>query len=162
MVHLIDSNNGALTTTSKVIADVFEKPHRDVMKAVSSLDCSEEFSMINFSQSEYLTDRGKTYKCYNITEKGFYFLAMGFNGKKAAKWKEAFISEFERLRSGTMNVDQRMTEISNKLGKIKENGKLWSELGREINKSKKEAIKESEKLLSDVQLKLNYDCKDQL
>ena len=81
---------------------------------------------------------------------------MGFTGKKAAKWKVEFLNEFSRLRAGTLNIDQRVTEISIKLDQIKQDGKQWSDIGREIHKNKKIALIESEKLLSDVQLKLAY------
>ena len=81
---------------------------------------------------------------------------MGFTGKKAAKWKEEFIAEFKRLRTGMLNIDERMTEISKRLDQIKKDGQEWSEIGRAINKNKKIALLESEKLLSDVQLKLEY------
>ena len=103
---VITKESEGLMTTSKVIADVFDKPHRDVTKAIVALDCSEEFSARNFSQSEYKTERGKTYSCYDITEKGFYMLAMGFTGKKACTWKESFINEFERLRSGSAFMEE--------------------------------------------------------
>ena len=53
-------------------------------------------------------------------------------------------------------MDKRVTSISKKLDSVKEAGKLWSELGREINKDKKLALLESKKLLEDDQLKDNY------
>ena len=156
MTDLIISSGDNLTTTSKIIADVFGKTHRHINEAISNLDCSEEFSTANFRQSEYSTERGKTYQCWDITEKGFYFLCMGFTGKAAAKWKESFISEFHRLRLGTMSIDKRMTEISKKLEAVKLDGQLWSKLGREINNNKKIALIGSDKLINEVQLKLDY------
>jgi Rha family phage regulatory protein len=156
MVKLIAVNGENLTTTSKVIADVFGKVHRNITRDISELECSNEFRLRNFEQSYYTSPQNKKIKCYNITEDGFYFLCMGFTGKKAAKWKEAFIAEFKRLRKGTLNIDQRMTEISTKLDQIKKDGQTWSEIGREINKNKKQALLESESLLADVQLKLEY------
>ena len=156
MVDLVSVNGVSLTTTSKVISDVFGKVHRVVLKAIDDLDCSDDFRQHNFVLSSYVSPQNKNIKCYNITEDGFYFLAMGFTGKKAAKWKEAFIAEFKRLRVGVLNIDQRTTEISNRLDQIKADGKKWSEIGREINKSKQVAMAESEKLLNEVQLKLAY------
>lgn len=34
---------------------------------------------------------------YQITKNGFVFLVMGFTGKKAATFKEAYIAEFDRM-----------------------------------------------------------------
>ena len=155
-MQIVKSDSDQLSTTSKIIADVFGKVHRVVLKSIAELDCSEEFRKHNFMLSYYTSPQNKKIKCYNITEEGFYFLAMGFTGKKAAKWKEEFIAEFKRLRTGMLNIDERMTSISNRLDNVKEAGKLWSELGREINRDKKLALLESKKLLEDVQLKLDY------
>lgn len=156
MSNLVNVHGVELTTTSKIISDVFGKVHRVVLKSIDELECSEEFRQHNFMLSYYVSPQNKKIKCYNITEKGFYFLAMGFTGKKAAEFKEKFLNEFERLRNGALNIDRRMTEISNMLDKIKNDGQKWSEIGREINKNKKSAVAESEKLLNEVQLKLVY------
>ena len=91
----IESNK--VWTTSRDVADWFGKPHNDVLKAIRALDCSEEFSLGNFSQSDYMTDRGKKYPQYLMTRDGFTFLAMGFTGPKAAHFKELYIAEFNRM-----------------------------------------------------------------
>lgn len=152
----ITKENGKLMTTSKVISDVFNKPHRDVTKAINALDCSAEFSARNFSQSDYTTSRGKTYKCYNITEHGFYMLAMGFAGKKAMEWKEAFIAEFSRLQSSEVRADERMNEISMEIDNIKDAGKAWSKYGLEVKRRKQKVLAKKAELINEVQFKLEY------
>lgn len=84
-------------TTSRDVAAKFEKPHNDVLKSIRKLDCSREFSLGNFSQSNYTTSRGKKYPQYLMTRDGFTFLAMGFAGPKAARFKELYIAEFNRM-----------------------------------------------------------------
>ena len=155
-MKLINSDDGKLSTTSKIISDVFGKVHRVTLKAIDELDCSDEFRQHHYMLSYYLSPQNKKIKCYNITEQGFYFLAMGFTGKKAATWKEAFIEEFDRLRNGTLSIDERMTKISNELDNVKDQGIKWSKIGRDINKSKKLAIAASIELLNEVQLKFEY------
>lgn len=155
-MDMVIITKGSLTTTSKIIADYFGKSHRDVTKAINSLECSDEFSTRNFSQSEYKTGRGKSYKCYEITEKGFYFLAMGFSGSVAAEWKEKFLDEFDRLRGCSINADQRINEISAELKGIKDDGSAWSKMGMEIKNRKRLAITKSNMLLEDVQMRLDY------
>jgi Rha family phage regulatory protein len=144
-------------TTSKVIADVFGKPHRNITRDILALDCSEEFSALNFEQSEYTTTRGKTYQCYNITKDGFFMLAMGFNGKKAMHWKELFIKEFNRLQSGEFKLDERMNEISLEIDCVKEAGRAWSKFGLEVKNRKRIAISKKNALIDDVQLKLAFE-----
>lgn len=148
--------NGELKTHSKIVADVFGKPHRNIIRDIESLDCSEEFSKLNYEQSEYKTDRGKVYKCYNITEDGFYFLCMGFTGKKAAKWKESFLKTFKEMKSALSNVDSRIAKLTLDAEKIKEAGSEWSRMGHEINKAKKGHLLEVKKVMEDVQLKLDW------
>lgn len=156
MNTLVNTDDDNLTTTSKIISDTFGKVHRVVLKAIDELECSDGFREHNFMLSYYVSPQNKKIKCYKITEEGFYFLCMGFTGKRAAKWKESFISEFKRLRLGTMSIDKRMTEISKQLEAVKLDGQLWSKLGREINNNKKIALIESDKLINEVQLKLDY------
>ncbi|WP_238653555.1 Rha family transcriptional regulator [Paenibacillus piscarius] len=42
------------------------------------LGCSEEFSLLNFKESNYINERGRTYTKYFITHDGFTFLVMGY------------------------------------------------------------------------------------
>lgn len=84
---------------SRTVAEVFEKRHDDVLKAIKNLDCSEEFSLRNFAESKYKNSRGKTYPCYNMTKDGFVFLVMGFTGAKAAEFKEKYIAAFNAMES---------------------------------------------------------------
>lgn len=85
-----------IITTSLVVAEMFGKEHKNVLRDIESLECSEEFSRLNFEPSTYKV-RGKDYPIYFITRDGFSFLAMGYTGAKAAKFKEAFIAAFNRM-----------------------------------------------------------------
>ena len=92
MNDLVFTHENQLLTTSKRIAEVFCKPHKQVLDAVRRMDCSEKFSKANFVHAEYKTGRGRTYECYNITEAGALFLCAGFTGKKAARSKEQLVN----------------------------------------------------------------------
>lgn len=91
-----DSHDVALVD-SRYVAKFFEKRHDDVLKSIRNLDCSEEFSLRNFAESTYKDDRGKKQPCYYMTRDGFVFLAMGYRGKKAAKFKELYIRRFNEM-----------------------------------------------------------------
>ncbi|MBU8910667.1 MAG: Rha family transcriptional regulator [Desulfobacterales bacterium] len=95
--NLVFIQDSKPVTDSLTVAGTFEKEHKDVLKSINTLDCSEEFSRRNFAPSDYLSDRGKKYPKYNITRDGFSFLAMGYGGKKAARFKEAYITAFNRM-----------------------------------------------------------------
>ncbi|EAU0276720.1 peptidase [Salmonella enterica] len=89
--------NGQAVTSSLAIANYFTKRHDDVLKKIRALECSPEFSVRNFAGAEYTDDQGKLRPCYNITRDGFAFLAMGFTGKRAAQFKEAYINAFNQM-----------------------------------------------------------------
>ncbi|WP_097680439.1 Rha family phage regulatory protein, partial [Escherichia coli] len=88
--------NGRAVTTSIAIAEFFGKQHHHVVQKIEALECSERFLTSNFSRVKF-EHRGNTYNAYQITKNGFVFLVMGFTGKKAAAFKEAYIAEFDRM-----------------------------------------------------------------
>jgi len=89
--------DGTITTTSNQIADHFGKRHDLVLRAIRNLECSDDFRLRNFAESSYVNAQGKEQPCYRMTRDGFVFLAMGFTGKNAAHWKEAYITAFNQM-----------------------------------------------------------------
>lgn len=99
--------NGQAVTSSLAVADYFVKRHKDVLRKVESLECSPEFTERNFALSEYTDATGRKLPCYQITRDGFAFLAMGFTGKRAARFKEAYITTFNQMEKeliGTADI----------------------------------------------------------
>lgn len=83
--------------SSLTVAEVFEKEHRNVLRAIENLECSPEFTALNFERSTYKDKSGKKSPCYNMTRKGFTRLAFGFTGKKAAQFIEEYITRFDEM-----------------------------------------------------------------
>lgn len=98
MVTVIDGN---IFTTSLIVAKVFEKNHKDVLKAIDNLECSSEFRERNFALTSIDIPQPnggiRKERAYNLTRDGFSFLAMGFTGAKAAAWKETFLEAFNQM-----------------------------------------------------------------
>jgi Rha family phage regulatory protein len=69
-----------------------------VLGKIEELQCSQEFSRANFGLTEYEDSHGRKQPMYKLTQSGFSFLVMGFNGKKAARFKEKYIIAFEQMR----------------------------------------------------------------
>lgn len=90
-------NHDTARANSLMVAKMFEKRHDDVLKSIRNLDCSEEFRLRNFAESSYKNEQGKKQPCYNMTRDGFVFLVMGYRGKKAAQFKEAYIKRFNQM-----------------------------------------------------------------
>jgi len=100
---LVRFHDDHATTTSLLVAEKFGKHHRNVVRDIEKLECSEQFSLLNFEQRKftYTTGKGQVREavCYEMTRDGFAFLAMGFTGKEAAFWKEQFIAAFNALEA---------------------------------------------------------------
>lgn len=65
------------------IAETFEKEHKNVLKDIRELKCSDEFRLLNFEQSEYINEQNHKQPMYYITRDGFTLLVMGYTGEKA-------------------------------------------------------------------------------
>ena len=102
MKELVFLNNSEEPiTTSRIVAEVFEKEHNIVMRAIRNFekDCED---VCNFAQMFFLTnytdEYGRQQPMYLMNQKGFSLLAMGFTGKKALKFKSDFFDAFEAMR----------------------------------------------------------------
>lgn len=89
---------GRVVANSRDVATAFGKRHDNVLQAIDNIDCSSEFASLNFKETPYTDPRnGQTYRSYDLTRDGFVFLVMGFTGREAAKFKEAYILAFNRM-----------------------------------------------------------------
>ncbi|WP_223276185.1 Rha family phage regulatory protein [Escherichia albertii] len=95
--------DGQAVTSSLAVANFFSKRHDDVLKKIRTLECSASFTARNFSVSDYTDCTGRKLPCYQITRDGFAFLAMGFTGKRAARFKEAYINAFNQMEKQLSN-----------------------------------------------------------
>jgi Rha family phage regulatory protein len=101
-----------VTTRNLDVAEYFGKRHKDVLKAIQNLECSEEFNRRNFAPIFYKDSYGRKQSAYEITKDGFTMLAFGFTGKKAAEFKERYINAFNRMLEGI--TPDRLEAIQNK------------------------------------------------
>jgi Rha family phage regulatory protein len=104
VANLCEIKDGQVVTTSLRVAEIFSKQHNHVLRAIRELDCSDDFRASNFGQSfrirqlpNGMGERQDPY--YLITRDGFVFLVMGFTGKTAAKFKEAYIRAFNEMEA---------------------------------------------------------------
>jgi len=57
--------------SSLEVAEKFGKDHKDVLRAIRNLDCSEDFMQRNFALHDYVDGRGNTQPMYLMTRDGF-------------------------------------------------------------------------------------------
>ncbi|MFW5436329.1 Rha family transcriptional regulator [Paenibacillus apiarius] len=111
MNQLVFIENGKTVTDSLMVAEVFGKRHADVIRSIEGLECSEEFGKRNFALSSYKSGQNKDLPKYIITQDGFSFLVMGYTGKEAARFKEMYIAEFNRMREQLNQGPRSQLEI---------------------------------------------------
>jgi len=102
---VLTNGTGKDITTSLIIAEVFGKEHKHVLRDIQELECPDDFRQSNFGLSSYITSQGKELPMYEITKDGFSFLAMGYTGSKAAEFKVKFINEFNKREAMLKNDD---------------------------------------------------------
>ncbi len=100
-----ESNNKTVFTDSLTLAKVFGKRHDNVMRDIENLP-KDEFSLLNFEESDYKNERGKTYKMYKMTKDGLMMIAMGFTGDEAFEWKVQYINAFNLLLAQYYNASK--------------------------------------------------------
>ena len=92
-------NDQALTTSLKV-AEVFEKQHKDVLRAIENLKAQNCAVKKFFYEDSYkVKGNNKTYKMYLMNFNGFSLLVMGFTGEKALQFKLDFIDAFDKMKT---------------------------------------------------------------
>ncbi|MGZ0043440.1 Rha family transcriptional regulator [Paenibacillus ottowii] len=157
MTQLVFIENGNTVTDSLMVAEVFKKNHKDVMRDIRRLECSAEFRQRNFALSSYTSEQNKELDKYIITEKGFSFLVMGYTGKEAAQFKEMYIEEFDRMKE---TLNKPPVPILTERQAIIQSLKLTAEVAEEVEVVKATTAEHGTKLVEieqklDKQITLN-------
>ena len=115
-------------TNSKLVAEVFGKEHRNVVRDIKNLIeggvlKNEQTQM--FEETTYINEQNKqSYPMFIMNQDGFTLLAMGFNGKKAMeiklKYIEAFNAMKRQIEQSKPSVPQNYLEALKSLVKAEE------------------------------------------
>lgn len=95
----IVERSGRVMVGTRHVARICGKTHNNVLSAIRRLDCSNEFRVLNFERAEYKDAKGHLRPEWFMTKDGFVFLVMGFTGKMAAQFKEAYIKAFNAMEA---------------------------------------------------------------
>ncbi|MEC8887339.1 MAG: Rha family transcriptional regulator [Pseudomonadota bacterium] len=146
-----------VTTTSLKVAEFFKKQHKNVLRVIENLECSEEFAKRNFELCFKINvlQNGKPQPYYKMTKDGFTFVAMGFTGKEAAKFKEDYINAFNEmhdfLNSEQLNLisqfNKALLEFENASDIASQAGRTLSLFGRKIKPLAAEKVAQLESQL---------------
>ena len=113
---ILSEKNGQVLASSREVAEKFGKAHDKVCRDIKKLLKSQPTKLASeFLESEYISDRGRTYNEYLMTRDGFSLLCMGFTGDKALEWKLKYIDAFNQMEDRLKNGNQLTEEEKLKL-----------------------------------------------
>lgn len=106
------TKKGNAATDTRRIAKAFGKTHGNVLQSLDNLEISPEFNRLNFHSISYLDGRNREQRAVMMTRAGFTRLAMSFTGKKATKFKEDYIAQFDQMESELRTLSTDAPEIN--------------------------------------------------
>ena len=100
-------------TTSLDVAETFGKDHKNVLRDIDEMKCSDRFRALNFERSYYVSSQNKKIPMYYMNRDGFTILVMGYTGEKAMTFKEAYIAQFNVMeKSNNARREERIKGIA--------------------------------------------------
>lgn len=97
---LVLNESGKSFTTSRIIAEVFSKEHKEVLRDIRELLQALEAVSGNgwdFALVDYEDLKGQKRPMYELNRDAFSLLVMGFTGEKALHWKVKFVAAFNAM-----------------------------------------------------------------
>ena len=96
-MELVIMKDRQAVTTSLQVAENFEKEHKNVLRDIDKLKKDAlKFEQMFFEATEP-DSYGRPRKIFYMNRKGFVLLVMGYTGKKAFSFKEAYIDAFDAM-----------------------------------------------------------------
>ena len=110
MVELFgNGSNEIVVTSSKTVAELFEKRHDHVMRDIELLRKDVPNFGEMFFNHEEKDFYGRKQRVYLMNRDGLSLVAMGFNGPKAIKFKLDFIAAFNQLEDMLKRIREERT-----------------------------------------------------
>jgi Rha family phage regulatory protein len=105
MKNLVSNNGGKPTTDSLRIASKFGKQHGHILESIRNLIIENSSVRLMFSESTYISERGRSETKFEVNRDGFSLLVMGFTGKKALEFKLEFIAAFNMMEEELIRIE---------------------------------------------------------
>ncbi|EJM22462.1 Phage regulatory protein Rha (Phage-pRha) [Pseudomonas sp. GM21] len=98
---LVISNRDQLSVDTTTIAQLFGRPHKNVLRSLASLVETGAISQLTIEPRDYIDSRGKTQPCYRLSERDALVLMPFIGGKRSmegqAKLVDAFLNQHKVL-----------------------------------------------------------------
>jgi len=113
MQTLITQNSdGSLTVSSLVVAELFARPHANVLRSIDSLNKKLlENSRVVFDSGVYQDSNGENQRLFLLNEEQFLIAMPFIGGKKSLEGQITLVQEFIRLRAEASNKNRHLDAI---------------------------------------------------
>lgn len=117
LVVLVSNPNGLTHISSRTVADLFEREHKNVLRQIENL-MGEEVLLSSLSElSEYTDTTGRTLPMYLLTESGFTVLVSTFNlkTKEDKEIRKSILKQFHEKQLKEIQQTKQLKEENAKL-----------------------------------------------
>jgi len=152
-------------TTSRIVAEVFEKEHFNVLRDIEALIADmvkveeadnqssvEEYFQLTLTTVPMPNNATRKDKGFTLTKDGFLMLVLGYSGEKAVRFRMQFLKEFNRLTHQNLQLLKQNEALQKRLMKKlqKENQLLLTDNTTISAENKKlvAEVKEEKRLVS--------------
>lgn len=125
LVHTIKKE---IFTTSKILSDLLEVDHSDLLRTIKSILKRKEKQSAGqrtviypqkFIETTFKNKMGREYTCYNLNEQAYLKLAMQLSGyEKAEIVQDSIIEAFSKMKAALLNKDNAVFKQNREQGKI--------------------------------------------
>ena len=152
--------NDQAMTSSLLVAKEFGKAHAKVMRDIENLNCSDEFRLANFGDSSFKNEQGREFPMVTMTKDGFSFLVMGYTGKKAARFKEAYINAFNKMEleiRSSIKPKSQLEILQMSINQLVEQERRLSSVERDTAETKKDIAEMKQERIENGKLLLEAE-----
>ena len=152
--------NDQAMTSSLLVAKEFGKAHAKVMRDIENLNCSDEFRLANLGDSYFKNEQGREFPMFTMTKDGFSFLVMGYTGKKAARFKEAYINAFNKMEleiRSSIKPKSQLEILQMSINQLVEQERRLSSVERDIAETKKDIAEMKQERIENGKLLLEAE-----
>lgn len=142
---------------SREVAEMVGKEHnkllRDIREYCNQLSLSKIGQSDFFTESTYMSDRGKEYPCYNVTKKGCEFIAHKLTGVKGTEFTAKYINRFHEMEDAIKAHIPTGNELIALA--VVEAQKLLAQKEEEI-KQLEDSVQQMDKVITELTPKADY------
>ena len=184
-MNLVQIENNQPVTSSLQVAEVFDKEHKVVLKAIDDVidGVAQNYADLFYEDTYTHPQNKQEYRQIIMTKKGWTLIAMGFTGKKATQFKLDYINAFDemeemlkksqpKLPTDPMEIlkltfeaqeqtNERVEAVEKEVKDLKDNQKIAADdygyISRRVNQRVSEVAKGFGKLTNEQRGKLFKD-----